>query len=68
MFSKMRIKTTDKGIELKHIHRSVIIIGGQSALEEEVRNFDLAEKTPVECLEFVRKLRNRIKVSTYVKI
>lgn len=47
------------------IKNSVVIVVGQASGEEIVsqlvRSFDVADKTPLDCFEFVRKLKELLK-------
>lgn len=52
----------EKPLKLKNIRNSVIVIGstceGSSAVEKALKDFDIADKTPLECFDFLRKLKS----------
>lgn len=47
------------------IKNSVVIVNTssdcESSIKEELKNFEIADKTPIDCMDFVRRLLKKIR-------
>ena len=61
---KQETMDKEKQIQVKHIKNSVVVICGgglcDGALSKAIKDFDLADKTPVQCHDFLRALKSLI--------
>lgn len=55
----------ERFIKLRFIKNSIVVIGGadekNDALEKAVKAFDMADKTPLDCFDFLRMLKSLLK-------
>lgn len=55
----------EKTVKMKHIKNSVVVICGcglcDGELSKTLKGFDMADKTPLECHDFLRFLKSLIK-------
>jgi len=49
------------GIRIKIKNSVIVLANGEEAgtLREEIRGFDISDKTPLDCMDFLRKLKER---------
>ena len=54
----------ERFIKLRFIKNSIVVISGtekNDALEKAIKAFDMADKTPLDCFDFLRNLKSLLK-------